>query len=242
MIFALLMTVLGCAHQEMHNSPCATMNSTVQVKPSADLSIMFGNDAIQAAINTMRGMLAKQVDSSVSSLTSSGKEAALSTARANGKSPTVTDVAALDTYLRSEVAPTIKQNPNCNFTVRSVGRPYVGITEVAIYKVGDKRLPHVAVQNTGQAEAKCHFVMRQILNGTEHSSGAIDLTLGPAQSRGLFLGDSNLPISDVESGKTSLIVAVTISYPVEAGAYPVSHEEAWKYHHTARQFFLAPTK
>ena len=239
LILLFLIAVLGCSHQAMHNSACASMNATVEVKPSADLSAMFGNDAIQAAINTMRGSLAKQADTSLSGLTGSGKDAAVSTARANGKNPTAPDMAALDAYLRSEVAPIIKQNPNCHVTVVPVDRAYVAIHTVSIDGIGDKRLPHVSVKNIGQAEAKCRLIIKQILNGVEHSSGAIDLTLRPDQSRDLFLGHSYLPTSDVESGKHSLTIAVKVSYVAETGGLPLSYEETWQYDRTARQFFLA---
>lgn len=38
-------TLLGCTHQEVTNSPCATLNATFDIKPRTDLALAFGNDA-----------------------------------------------------------------------------------------------------------------------------------------------------------------------------------------------------
>jgi hypothetical protein len=180
------------------------------------------------------------VDIPVPNLTASAKDAALSTAKANGKNPTANDIAELEKYLSSDVIPTIKQNPTCNFTVVSLGRPYVGIEQVTIESMGERRIPQVTVKNTGQAEVSVHVVLRQILDGTEHSNGAIDLRLGPNQGRGLSVRDVSLPISDIESGKSLLTIAVTMSYPLEPGGTPASNQETWQYDHTTRHFVLAP--
>ena len=238
----ILWPIIGCTHQEIHDSPCATLNATVQIKPSVSLSLMFGNDAIKAAVDAMVGRLAKQGDKSVPSLTSSGKDAALSTAKTNGMNPTTNDIAALETYLNNDVVPTIKQNPTCHFTVVSLGKPYVGVEKVSIESMGDRRIPQVSVKNTGQAEVRCRVVLAQFIAGVEHSSGTADLRLGPNQGRGLFLPEANLPITDIESGKSSFIIAVAISYPLNTGETSASSSEAWQYDHTTRQFILAPLK
>src|SRR6266513_1014202 len=114
----LLMTIFhGCSQQstQVTNSPCTTVSENAQIRPSATLTLMLGNDAIKAAIDAVAGRLIKQPDSSTPSLTTSGTEAALGTAKANGKNPTASDIAALETYLRENVIPTVKQNPTCNF-------------------------------------------------------------------------------------------------------------------------------
>ena len=240
--FLLMATIHGCSQQsqQVTNSPCANVNATVGIKPRADMTLLFGTDAIKAAIESVIGQLSKNVDIPVSNLTVSAREAAVSRAMANGKIPTANDVAELEKYLSNDVTSTIKQNPTCNFTVVSLGRPYVGIESVTIENMGERRIPQVTVKNTGQAEVSVHVLLRQILNNTEHSNGAIDLKLGPDQKRGLSVRDVSLPISDIESGKRVLTIVVTMSYPIEPGGTTTSKRETWQYDHTARHFILAP--
>ena len=108
--FLLMASIYGCSQQsqQVNNSPCATLNATVQIKPSANLSLMLGNDAIQAAIDSITRHVALQGNTSIPSLANFGTDAAIKTAEANGKKLTAHDKTAIETYLREEVVPTIK--------------------------------------------------------------------------------------------------------------------------------------
>jgi hypothetical protein len=228
---------VGCTHQEINNSPCATLNATIQIKPAAKLSLMFGSDAIKAAVEAVSRQIIPPGNTSLSGLTSSGTDAALRTAKANGKNPTANDISALETYLRDDVVPAIKQNPNCSFTVASSGRPYVGLNQIFMRKIGDKQFPIIGIINTGTAEANAHIEIRQILDGKEYSNNSANTIIGPNQSRSISFREANLPIPDIESGKTVLTIAVDISYPLESGASPFLHQEAWRYDHTSKDFY-----
>jgi hypothetical protein len=236
-LFILFATVLGCTHQEVVNSPCSTLNATFDIKPRTDLALAFGNDAIKAAVDAMTKGFAKGAIKSVSKLTDAGKNAAVGTAKANGKTPSPVDVAELEKYLSKDVAPAIKQNPTCNFTVSSVGKPYVGIEKVALRDMGDKRIPTVWIKNTGQMEAKCHVTINLILDG-KTKPGITDLRLGPSQTRSLSLNEANLPTADIEAGKTSLLITVVISYPLEIGGPSSTSQETWRYEHAEKDFKL----
>ncbi len=240
-LLILFSIVLGCTHQEVVNSPCATLNATFDIKPRTDLALAFGNDAIKAAIDAMAEGFAKGAIKSVSKLTDAGKNAAVGTANANGKTPSPVDVAELEKYLSKDVAPAIKQNPACNFTVSSVGKPYVGIEKVALLGKGDKRIPSVWVKNTGQMEAKCHVTINLILDG-KTQPGIIDFRLGPSQIRRLSLDEANLPTDDIEAGKTSLLITVVISYPLELGAPSITSQETWRYEYADKDFKLISQK
>lgn len=242
--FLLMATIHGCSQQSQQvvNSPCATLTTNAQIKPSTNLSLMFGNDAIQAAIAAVAGSLIKQPDSSTPSLTTSGTEAALGTAKANGKNPTASDITALETYLRENAIPTVKQNPTCNFVIAPPARPYVGIEKLFLRKIGDKKFPMIGIANTGPAEANAHIVIHQLLDDREHSNVSTDTIIGPGQRRTISLPDDKLPISDIDSGKTALTIIVDISYPLESEATPILHREAWRYDHAANEFYSVPLK
>lgn len=238
-----LLPIIGCTHQEIVNSPCATLNATVQIKPSANLSLMFGNDAIKAAIDAVAGQITKSGDTSVPSLTNAGKDAALKTAKANGKNPSMNDIDALETYLSKDVVPAIRQNPTCNFTLASSGRPYVGIDRLHFRNAGvNPPFLMMGVKNTGQAEANTRITIRQILDGKEHTSNSFDIVLVPNIGRTISLKDPPLPVPDIDSGKAVLIIAVDISYPIEDGTTPALHREAWQYDHVNKEFYSFPLK
>lgn len=77
-VLLLLGSILGCA--QVINSPCANLNATVDIKPRADLALVFGNDAIKEAIGAVTRGITQGI-ASVSDLTESGKSAALKTAK-----------------------------------------------------------------------------------------------------------------------------------------------------------------
>jgi hypothetical protein len=170
-LFLLLGPILGCNQPQIVNSPCATLNATLQINPSANLSLMFGNDAIQAAMDSISRGIAQNANESISALTNTGTEAALRTAKADGKSPAENDITALEMYLGEGVIPTIKQNPTCIFNVASSGRPYVGIEKVVLKSIGAKQIPHITIKYW-LAEVNRHVVLRHIIDGNEHSSGS----------------------------------------------------------------------
>lgn len=231
----------GCTHQEVINSPCANLNATVDIKPRADLAIAFGNDAIKAAINAVTTGLT-QGRASVSDLTDTGKNAALEKANATGKSPSAGDMAELDRYLRRDVVPTIKQNPTCHFTVTASGKPYVGIEEIGLERQGDTKVPQVSFKNTGLSEAITEIGLQYLLDGKIIRSGSTKITLGPGQSRGVFLEETPLPVSDVESGKVKLSIRVSISYSPGEGGNSTSLQETWVYDYRSKTFTIPPQK
>lgn len=241
-LFLLLGPILGCNQQQIVTSPCVKLNATLQIEPSPNLSLMFGNDAIQAAMGSISREIGKNANASISALTNTGTDAALGTAKANGKSPSANDITAIESYLRDDVIPTIKQHPTCIFNVASSGRPYVGIEKVALKSIGAKQIPHISIKNTGLAKVNCHVVLRHIIDGKEYSNGSTDIILGPNQKRGFSIREADLPIPDIQSGKIVLTIAVDISYPLEARTSPVLHKEAWRYDHTTNSFFLSPLK
>lgn len=239
----LLGGLAGCTNQVINNSPGATLSAPILIKPTANLSLMFGNDAIKAAIDTISRQITPPGNRSLSDLTSSGAEAAVKTAKANCKNPTENDISALETYLRDDVVPVIKQNPTCIFTVASSGRPYVGIERLFLRKIGDKKFPMIGIVNTGTAEANTQIVIHELLDDREHSNFSSDpIIIGPGQRRTISLPENKLPISDIDSGKTVLTLIVDISYPLESGTTPNLHRETWRYDHASNEFYSSPLK
>jgi hypothetical protein len=116
--------------QQVINSPCAAPNATIQVKPSADLSRMFGNDAIQTALDTMTRHVGQHEITSTTELTRLGTDAAVRTAEANGKNLKPQDKAMLEAYSREDVVPTIKLSPRCVFKLFASSKPDVSIEDV----------------------------------------------------------------------------------------------------------------
>jgi len=231
-------TILGCTHQEVVNSPCTSLNATVDIKPRADLALAFGNDAIEAAVKAVVKGFTKGAITSVPNLTDSGKNAALRTAKAAGRNPSPTDISELEKYLARDLVPSIKQNPACNFTVSSVGKAYVGIEAISFITYKDKQIPELKIKNTGQIEANCHFTLKLIIGG-KRTSASTDFRLGPSQERLISFANIDLPMADIKAGKTSLFIAVVISYPQEAGGPLVTSEETYQYDHNSRYFSLA---
>ena len=236
----LLGPVVGCA--QINNSPCATLNAPIQIKPSTSLSLMFGNDEIKSAVDVISRQITVLGNTSPSGLTSLGADAALRTAKANGKNPTANDITALETYLRDDVVPTMKQYPTCNVTVASSDTPDVRIERLFLRKIGAQQFPMIGIANTGLVEANAHIVIRQMLDGIPRSNDTVDTILGPNQRRTISLPEANLPIPEIDSGKTILTIVIDISFPLESGATPVLHREAWRYDHTSREFVSSPLK
>jgi hypothetical protein len=104
-----LASIQACSQpQQVINSPCAAPHATIQVKPSADLSLTFGNDAIQTALDTIARHVGQNEMTSTPELTGLGTDAAVRTAEANGKNLKPQDKAVLETYLREDVVTAIK--------------------------------------------------------------------------------------------------------------------------------------
>lgn len=234
---------LGCVNQSINNSPCATLSAPIQFNPSASLSLMLGSDAIKAAIDAVTSQFPLQGNKPTSELTKLGTDAAIKTAKANGKNPTEGDIKALDTYLREEVIPTVRQNPTCNFVtvMTSSARPYVVVEKLFLRNEGGKTFPMIGIVNTGEAEAKTHIVISLILDGRAHPTLS-DIPLLPRERRTISFPDSTLPIPDIQSGKVILGIAIDISYPLESGATPAMHRQAWQYDHTSKEFYFLPPR
>ena len=235
-LFLLFGPMLGC----VINSPCANLNATVDIKPRADLALVFGNDAIKAAVDAVTDGVSRGL-ASISDLTESGKSAALKTAKENGKNPSANDIAELNRYLSRDIVPAIKQNPTCNFTVSSVGKPYVSIEKIALTEQAGKEVPSAWLKNFGQTETTCNVVFRYILDG-KSDSGPIQMRLGPGQTRMISLEEVNLPLADIQSGKSTLLLQLDISYPREQGAHPTKSTETWQYQHSTRRFISVSEK
>src|ERR1043165_8820470 len=114
-----LASIQACSQpQQVSNLPCAAPTATIPVKPSGNLSLTFGNDAIQTALDTIARYVGQNEITSTKDLTALGSDAAIRMAEANGKNLKPQDKAMLETYLREDVVPAIKQSPTCGFTVR----------------------------------------------------------------------------------------------------------------------------
>ncbi len=153
--------------QQVINTPCAAPNAgTIQVKPSADLLLTFGNDAIQTAIDTIARHVGQNEITSTTELTGLGTDAAVRTAQANGKHLKPQDKAVLEAYLREDVAHTIKQSPTYVFKVSASSKPDVIIEDVYLENIGDKQIAKVRIANTGHGRARfIHVVVRNIIDG-----------------------------------------------------------------------------
>jgi hypothetical protein len=239
-----LASVQACSQpQQVINSPCATRNATIQVKPSADLSLMFGNDAIQTALDTMTRHVGQNEITSTIELTRLGTDAAVRTAEANGKNLKPQDKAMLEAYLRQDVVPTIKQSPSCVFKLFASSKPDVSIEDVYLENIGDKQIAKVKIANTGQGKARfIYVVLQNIIEGMNPLSGQTEMVLGPGQWRNVSNPQATLPMSDIGSGKKKLIVVVQLIYAKEAGSQPVVYQEEWKYDPLSQTFKQSPIK
>jgi len=242
--FLLGTTMQGCfQEQRVVNSPCATVNATMESKQNVDLSLMFGNDAIKTAVDAIAGKLVQKPNASTDELTSLGTDSAVRSAEANGKNLKTQDKKAMEKYLREEVIPTVKQNPTCNFVIAPPARPYVSIDRVALIGPEDQPLPWVWLKNTGQSEITCHLELRYMVDGRKYAGGATDISLVPNETRNASLRDSKkLPISDILSGKSILTFIIKVLYPLESENKSVTHEETWQFDPKVGDFFIARPK
>ena len=239
-----LASVQACRQpQQVINSPCAAPNATIQVKPSADLSRTFGNDAIQTALDTIARHLGQNEITSTTELTGLGTDAAVRTAEANGKNLKPQDKVVLEAYLREDVVPAIKQSPTCGFKVSASIKRDVSIEDVYLENIGDKQIAKVKIANTGQEGARfIHVVVRNIIDGMKPLSGQTDMVLGPGQWRNVSNPQATFPMSDIGSGKKKMIVIVQLSYAREAGIQPIVYQEEWEYDPLSQTFKQSPIK
>ncbi|HJT19162.1 MAG TPA: hypothetical protein VJ746_01750 [Nitrospira sp.] len=230
---------VGCQKPlEMKDSTCSMMNNPLEIKPSAEVSFLFGTDAIRAALDRMLSRLREESAISDQTLIDSGADSAIKSATVNGRQPTANDVSMLKSYLSQEVVPVIHQHPMCDFLVNIVGKPNVAIERVIMKSIGAHLLPQVMIQNTGQVDAQCHVFIKQFLRDVEHSSGSIDFRLGPDQRKGLSMRDMPLPIAEIESGTSKMLLVVSIWYSPEMTGPKVFHKETWQYDAPSRVFVL----
>lgn len=244
--FLLIAAIQACSQPspQVTHSLCATVNAPIQVKPHANLLLTFGNDAIQAAIDSISRHVSQQGNTSTSYLAGMGTDAAIKTAETQGKNVTAQDKTAIEAYLRNEVVPTIRQNPTCIFKVSASSTPDVGIEDVYLENVGEKEIAKVKIANAGQRRTRLIQVMMwNIIEGTPPLSGQTEMVLGPGQWRNVSNPLAVLPMSDIGSGKKKLTIVVQISYvKEEAGSQPFVYREEWEYDHLSKTFKLSPIK
>jgi hypothetical protein len=150
---------------------------------------------------------------------------------------------AMETYLRNEVVPAIRQNPTCVFSVSPLAKPYVAIDNIFVGIIGGKEIAQVRIKNTGQEEANpAHIALWHITDGIDSLRGERDIVLGPGQSKMFSVPDLTLPLSDVRSGTTTLFVVVEIRYVREIGGNVVSYREEWTYHPPSNNFVQVSRK
>jgi hypothetical protein len=236
----LMATIHGCSPQpiQVTGSPCSTLHSTVQSKSSVELALLFGTDAIKAAMDAIKRQIATLESTPTAELTSLGTDVAVHTAQASGKNLMPQDRTAMEIYLQDEMVPAIRQNPAC-FTGSSSSKSYFGVERIVI---APGQAPEIVITNSGQAEARAEMFIRQFVNGSERSRSQRSLTLGPGLSRSVFTESAPLPISEVLDGKATLMIAVSISYHPEPNAKRVELKEAWQYDPSYNRFILVPMK
>lgn len=233
----------ACQHQEITNSPCASQSAPIQIKASANLSNMFGNDAIRAAVDAVTQALIKRPGTPTADLTATGVRAVTDTAAGNYKNYTAQDREALEAYLREEVIPTIRHNsPTCNFIIGSASRPYISIERVFMHGTKKQRVPWATLRNTGREPIRCQVELRYILDGTTSAMGVSFLELVPNQYRSIYLPKADLPTSKIENGKARLTFKIEFSYLMEGQNDWTTHEEAWEYDHSIKDFYMALNK
>jgi hypothetical protein len=233
-----LASIQACSQppQQVINPPCATRTATIQVKPSADLSLMFGDDAIQTAVDAMTRHVGQKEITSATELTRLGTNAAVRTADANGKNLKPQDKVVLETYLR-DIVPAIIQSPTCVFKVRASSKPEVTIEAVYLENIGDKQIAKVKIANTGQQGARfVHVVLRSIIEGMKPLSGQTEMVLDPGQWRNVSNPQARFPMSAIGFGKKKLIVFVQVSYAKEAGSQHIVYQEEWAYDPLSQTF------
>jgi hypothetical protein len=239
-----LASIQACSQpRQVNNSPCAAPNATIQVQPSAELSLTFGNDTIQTALNTIARHMRQNEITSTTELTGLGTDVAVRTADANGKKLKPQDKPALEAYLREHVVPAIKQSPTCVFTVGASNKKDVSIEDVYLENNGDMHIAKVRIANTGQVGARfIHVVVQIIIDGMKPLSGQTDMVLSPGQWRNVSNPQATFPMPDIGSGKKKLLVVVHLSYAKEAGSEPLVDQEKWEYDPRSQTFKLSPRK
>jgi len=238
LVFLVVISLLaGCTHQEVHNSPCATLNSTSQIKPSMELSMIFGNDAIQLALDQITGRLRQQASTSTADLAKSARDTAVRAAENSGKKPSAKDIADLDTYIRDQAIPAVRQNPSCNMA--PLATPYFGIENIAVQS---SRPPLISIKNWGPVEGQGQVLIRQFVDQVEHSRMDSRLMLGPGQTRMVFVPNVVLPTDDILSGKAKFFLSVDITYGDTPEGKRREFHEAYKYDHAGHMFYLVRPK
>jgi hypothetical protein len=238
----LMVTIHGCNQQttqvlsSMTSSPCSTVKPTVQSKSTVELALLFGSDAIKAAMDAIKRQIGMSDNTSLAELTHLGTDAAVHTARAGGKNLIPEDRTVMETYLRDEMVPTIRQNPSC-FTGSSSSQSHFGVERIFI--APNLELA-IVITNPGQAEAKAELFIRQFVDGSERSRSQGSLTLGPGLSRSISAKSAHLPISDVLDGKTTLMIAVSTSYHLEPSGKRIEINDTWQYDSFYNRFILVP--
>ena len=242
--FLLVATIHGCSQQtiqvpsSMTSSPCATVNPTAQSKSTIELALLFGTDAIKAAMDAIKRQIATSDRTSPAELANLGTDAAVQTAQTSGKNLMPEDRTVMETYVRDEMVPTIRQNPTC-FTGASSSTSRFGVERIFI--APDLALA-IVITNPGQAEVKAEMFIRQFVNGSECSRSQGSLTLGPGLSRSVFEKSAHLPISEVLDGTAMLMIAVSISFHPELNGKRVEVNETWQYDPSYNRFILVPMK
>jgi hypothetical protein len=233
-----LVSIQACSQppQRVINPPCVARNAIIHVKPSADLSLMFGDDAIQTAVDAMTRHVGQKEITSATELTRVGADAAVRTAEVNGKNLKPQDKAVLEAYLREEVVAPIIRSPTCVFKVSASSKPDVTIDAVYLENIGDNQIIKVKISNTGQQGARfIHVVLRSIIEGMKPLSGQTEMVLDPGQWRNVSNPQARFPMSAIGPGK-KLIVFVQVSYAKEAGSQPIVYQEEWAYDPLSRTF------
>ena len=237
----LIATFQSCSQPQPH-SPCTNPNPAIQITPSDRLSRVFGQDAIQAAIDSMAQQIAQQ-DLSTSFLVRMGTETAVNTAQATGKQVNAQDKIAMDTFLREAIVPTIKQHPTCPFKLSALRKPDIGIQDVYLESSGDKQVAKVKIANIGQGRTYfVHVTLWNVIDGMNPLSGQTDMVLGPGQWRNVSNPRVTLPMSEMGSGKKKLALVIQISYANEAGGKPIVFQEEWGYDPSTQTFILSSTR
>jgi hypothetical protein len=234
-----LASIQACSQPspQVINPPCVTRNATIQMKPSVDLSLMFGDEAIQTAVDAMTRHIGQKDLTSATELTRVGTDAAVRAAEGNGKNLKPQNKAVLEAYFRENVIPTIIQNPTCLFKVSASSQPEVTIEAVYLENIGDQQIAKVKIANTGQQGARfIHVVLRSIIEGMKPLSGQTEMVLDPGQWRNVSNPQARFPMSAIGFGKKKLIVFVQVSFAKEAGTQPIVYQEEWAYDPPSQTF------
>lgn len=108
---------------------------------------------------------------------------------------------------------------------------------------GEREVPVVDLLNSGATNAELQVVVRQILDGKEHSQVSENITLIANTRRGVAVTESQLPMSDIKAGKTGLIITAILSPPPVDGVRRSMQQYAWEYdqrHKSFRALVLVP--